>query len=148
MEVISALQGAMDIGKSLFAVLKTIKEVDDRAALLQLQQLSIDLQTKLLDVRDENNSLLEERQNLRRQLQLKDELHFDDDSKVYWRMNKGQKEGPFCSTCYGDEGKVIALYVNDVDSWHCYKCKSHPETSQSREKRRQEYKELNRGRWG
>ena len=139
---ITAVQTAMECGKGVLAGLKAIKETDKKLMLLGFTEKLVEQQKCLVEAKDEINSLLGEIQKLRHQLQVRDELQFDNDAKVYWRIKHDQREGPFCAMCFGDDDKVIPLNPNDVDSWYCPKCKNHFQTQKNLFDRRQEIKNL------
>lgn len=42
----------------------------------------------------------------------------------YWLSKGSEKEGPFCSTCYDKDGKLIHLYEYTAGWWECNVCKS------------------------
>lgn len=136
---ISAVQTAIDCGKMLLVGLKAVRETDKKLNVLELTEKLIEQQNILVDAKDQINGLSLEIQKLRHQLQIKDELQFDNDAKVYWRLRNNHNEGPFCATCFGDEGKVIPLNESGTESWHCTKCKNHFETGKQREERRGKY---------
>lgn len=127
MDIHSALQIAITCAKKMWFALKKLTEL--KKSFNKLQQSLPNLNVESLDLKQENKELL-------RQLQLKNELQLDNDSKVYWRITSEKKEGPFCSTCYGAESKLIPLHYNGEESWYCSKCKANFQTKKKWQEQR------------
>jgi hypothetical protein len=104
------------------SIIDTAKEIYSLAA----KGLTIDLQTKLMELREqalelqaENLSMKSELLELRQRLDRKENLEFD--GAVY----RG-KDGIYCPTCHDKENKLIRLQANKNTSigarWICYSC--------------------------
>ncbi len=67
-------------------------------------------QTKGLEIDKENERLHKENSKLKKELELKKTLFFDE-KEGYWEKDKKgkQKDGPFCPRCYESEGKKARL---------------------------------------
>ncbi len=116
-----------------------------RLVLVEIQEQVVEIKEKLVDAKEGTMALQEENLDLRRQLQLIDELEHDEDGNILWRIVQGQKRGPYCSTCNGNEKKQIPLNGDDPGSWNCPNCKNHFTTKQCRIDRRQLIKSFESG---
>jgi len=141
---LAAIQSAMACAKGISSAIKTIKETDQKIALLDIREQLIEMEERLLDARDQTNELISQNQELRLQLTLKEEMRLQEDGNILWRIEDGVKKGPYCSTCYGSEGKLISLSGNDPGTWHCPKCKNHFHTKQWSEVQKRQYDQLSR----
>lgn len=116
--------------KAISSTLKSVKEIDQKIALHSVHEQLVELQERLLDARDQTSELISQNQELRQQLTIKEEIQHQEDGNILWRIVGGQNKGPYCSTCYGAENKLISLSGNDPGAWHCPKCKNHFHTRQ------------------
>lgn len=106
---LAAIQGAMTCLKAISSGLKTVKEIDQKLALLSVREQLVELQERLLDARDQTSELIGQNQELRQQLTIKEEIQHQEDGNILWRVVNGQNKGPYCSTCYGAESKLISF---------------------------------------
>ena len=138
----------MDLGigisltTNIIAALKKLSEVNKALATIDLQELVVEMRKQFLEAKDCINSLKQENQELRSQLQMKNKLELDEDGNVFWKVHEGQKKGPYCSTCYGDEKKLISLSSSDPGLWRCPKCDNHFSTKRGREEQQQKHENL------
>lgn len=82
------------------------------------------LREAALDLQEENLALREEIKNLREQKSGRVELEFVDG--VYWRLEGGERVGPFCPRCYAEDRHLSELldgsrYVAKT-RWICTVC--------------------------
>ena len=104
---------------------KDIVDLIKKGADVEAQEKFLELREEAINFREENIALRERVKDLEETLQLKGELFYE--RTVYWRiLEDGKKDGPYCSTCYDDGGKVIHLHEWG-DTWHCRVCKEFPE---------------------
>lgn len=100
---------------------KDIVELIKKGATLEAQEIIMERREVFLELQEENLILREEIKTLKENIQLKEELDFD--GKVYWRISKGEKIGPFCQKCFDYEGKLIRLQSDgeyrDCNVCHC-----------------------------
>lgn len=136
--LLGSIQTAISLGKSVADGLKTIKEVDQQMALLEVRQQQVTLMGSLQDAREK---ILE----LQSQLALQQSLIHDSDGNIYWKSDGQTQGGPYCSTCYCGEGKAMTLTSTGDESWWCQKCKSHFTTKAHDAKQRQIEREVFRG---
>ncbi len=114
-----------DIGKQ---VLRAIQESDSVAA----SQLVLELQSKALELKDQNYDLRKRVDELEQRISLVNEMTFD--GKVYWRGEGDDREGPYCQRCLDGEGRAIRLQLRDEtvsgyeSRWYeCHSCQTHIE---------------------
>lgn len=128
--VLASIQSGISITKAMVSGLKAIKETDKALATVELQEQVIDVREQLVNAKDLITTLLQENQELRSQIQIARELEHDENGNVLWRIEEGRRRGPYCSTCYGAENKIISLSGDDDSSWYCPKCKNHYHTKE------------------
>ena len=117
--------------RTVSSAVKTVKETNQKISQLDLREHLAELKEKLLEARDLTSELIRENQDLHEQLKLKEEIQFQEDGNILWRVEGKSKRGPYCSTCYGDENRLISLSGNDdPGTWYCPKCKNHFHTKQ------------------
>jgi hypothetical protein len=78
---------------------------------------NLDLYRKILDLQAEVMALVEENNDLKRKLQIAEDLVFRENS--YWRRSG---EGPFCCRCWDAESKLIRLIVQGGFKPKCPNC--------------------------
>jgi len=111
----------MDI-KTALENIKAIKEIADSMQNIELQSHIVDLKEQILELRDENFDLKE-------QLRQRTEHNMIFENHVYWDLKEdGTKDGPYCPACWDDNGKAVRLgplQVAGPNSAHqCYVCKN------------------------
>jgi len=67
-------------------------------------------------------ALSDEAARLRNQVHYLEELLYISrnllfDGDAYWLISEGQKQGPFCPKCYHDNGSLIRLRIEGLDSF-------------------------------
>lgn len=91
---LAAIQGAMTCLKAVSSVLKTLKEIDQKLALLGVREQLVELQERLLDARDYTSELISQNQELCQHLTIKEEIQHQEDGNILWRVVDGQNKGP------------------------------------------------------
>jgi regulator of replication initiation timing len=99
---------------------KDIVELMKKGATVEAQEKIMELREAVIELQEENLALRQENKDLKVQLKLKGEMHFD--GSVYWRVEKKKSIGPYCQRCLDAEGKLIRLQ-DYGDSWYCLQCK-------------------------
>lgn len=140
---LAAFEAVMTCLKGVNVAVKLAKETDQRLDLLDMRSQLVDLQECVLEARVQTAKLIYENQELHQQLAWKNEVQHQEDGNICWRIENGQKRGPYCSTCYGDAGKLISLSENGDGSWYCPKCKNHFHTKKWNEDQKRLYRQLN-----
>jgi len=106
----------------VLAVLKTAAEVAEKTKNLDLKDSILSLRESIQEIREENAALKEENAELTKKFSLEKELKFD--GGVYWRLPvAGEKEGPFCSTCWDTTDTLIHLHAIEDLSGRQWQCK-------------------------
>ncbi len=104
---------------------KDIIDLIKKGANVEAQEKILELREGAIDLQEDNIALRERLKQLEEELQLKGEMVYK--KTVYWRcMDDDEVDGPYCSTCYDDGGKVIHLH-DWGDTWHCRVCKEFPD---------------------
>lgn len=141
---LTSIQAAISCLKGITSALKSVKEIDQKIIVLNIREQLAELQERLLDARDENNDLMRQNQELRDLLKLRDEIQHQEDGNILWRIVDDKQKGPYCSTCYGADDKLIPLSAGNGEGvWHCPKCKNHFHTRQWNEEQRRQLARLN-----
>ena len=92
------------------AVFKTIKEGANairEAKNLELYERMLAVYGDVMELVEKNRELYEENLLLREKFSTKEKLSFD--SERYWLNKEGQKDGPFCSTCWDIDSKLVRM---------------------------------------
>jgi hypothetical protein len=142
---LAAIKGALTCLQGLSTALKMVKETDQKIAQYELKEQLAELKEKLLEARDVTSELILQNQDLSQRLKRKEEMQLQEDGNILWRMEGEEKKGPYCSTCYGAEDKLISLNGSDPGAWNCPKCKNHFHTKQWAIDRLRSHENLNRG---
>lgn len=92
------------------------------AGKIELYTKLLEIQEKTLEVQEENRVLKERILHLSEELKIKGNLRFGD--KAYYLKIEGSKEdGPFCSSCWDAQKKLIRLHKLIQRFW-CPVCKN------------------------
>lgn len=75
---------------------------------LQLKNVLLDIQNAVYELQEENRELREENHNLKNVDIIKDELEYKDNAYYY------KEKGPYCSTCFDNDGKLVNLILERV----------------------------------
>ena len=104
--------GIVDNFKDLFKVADSINN-------LELYRKLSELQTRAIELEEENRSLKE-------RLATKENLVFEDDK--YWLTQDGRKDGPYCNVCWDIDTKLVRMVNSEfygVKSFVCDYCARH-----------------------
>ena len=96
-----------------------IVELIKKGATVEAQEKIMELREAVIELQEENLALRQEATELRSQLKLKGEVQFD--GAVYWRVEEGNRIGPYCQRCFDVEGKLIRLQ-DYGRTWYCLQC--------------------------
>ncbi len=117
MEYVSGIKAAWDAAK-------IVKEATDSYEDAHLKLRIAELLSALADAKIEAISSAEKITELELKLKTKQAMTFS--NGVYYQLLESkQKEGPFCATCFDDQGKVIRLQNMQGrvgGNWHCLIC--------------------------
>jgi hypothetical protein len=117
-EYVASIKAAWDLAK---AIKTSADAIDDAQIKLQIAELI----SALADAKIEAAENAERISELERQIKSKSEMLFE--GRLYYRfLETGNREGPFCPTCYDKDGKTIRLQPNSEnrhhDDWRCHGC--------------------------
>ncbi|MCX6995442.1 MAG: hypothetical protein NTY13_06575 [Chlamydiae bacterium] len=97
---------------------------------LQNEQKNLNLREELISVREENFRLKEENSKMLNQLEIKENVVWNDDILYY-------KGAEICSRCYDTSSsadrKTVRLLTSDHEIkgvFYCPECKTHPKTAE------------------
>jgi len=113
------------------AVFKTLKEGADairEAKNLELYERMLAVYGDVMELVEKNRELYEANQQLREKFLTKENLSFD--GERYWLNREGQKDGPFCSTCWDIDSKLVRMrtyrhYNTNESDFTCDYCGRH-----------------------
>ena len=100
-----------------------IVELIKKGATFEAQEKILELRESAMDLQEENLSLREELSKLKAIIKKSESLSFE--NGVYWFEKNSKKEGPFCPTCYDNNGKEIRLHSiegSTFGNWGCKVC--------------------------
>jgi len=106
--------------------LKAVSDTLQKIGQVDLYQKITPLIDDIIKIRKQNIELKEENANLKEKLKIKDSLVFKDNC-YYTIDEEGKiKDGPFCSSCWDNEGKLIHHHITNHDTvLVCPVCKNY-----------------------
>jgi len=78
------------------------------------------LYSSLIDIKKQVNELDEENQKLRKLLDIRDEMIYDEEAQSFTLPNKPDVH--YCSVCYAHDGKMIPMVNNKERGYICRIC--------------------------
>ena len=118
----SHLKTSMDIAKLISDSTSSLSESETKLKLAELISSLADLKMELADIKVDLIEKDDEIRNLKKKLQDKSTITFDDN--IYWKEIDGKKEGPFCLTCF-DVNELSVRLHKDGPGWWCKNCRDH-----------------------
>jgi hypothetical protein len=104
--------------------LKDAVKIAQQADNLELLKTLLDSQAGALALQEENAGLRRECEALREQIKIKEKLiPF---GNAYWT----DKDGPFCTGCWDNNGKLIRLLLRLAPTHNCPVCGSQPDVTE------------------
>lgn len=124
-EYVTSIKAAWDLAK---AIKTSADAIDDAQIKLQIAELI----SALADAKIEAAENAERISELERLLKNKSEMLFE--GRLYYRiLDGGNKDGPFCPTCFDKDDKGIRLQPNSedrsYDDWRCHACGTYYDSS-------------------
>ncbi len=92
--------GIIDNFKDVFKVADTLNNLD-------LYKKLTELQTRTMEVEEENRALKDQIAQLTKELATNESLKHD--GERYWREKDGQRDGPFCAVCWDIDKKLVRM---------------------------------------
>lgn len=103
----------MAIVKDIFDNVKTIKEIAEATANLELKSAIVDLKEQILDLREENLQLKEK-------LSKRDNFNMRFEDNAYYNiLADGKSDGPYCSGCWDGKNLAVRLHCDNVGRYAC-----------------------------
>jgi len=110
----------IDTAKEIYELAKKGMTIDLQERLMQIREQALELQEENLSLRTKLNEI-EERLSKKENLVFNGEVYF-------FKEGNNFGDGPFCPTCHDKDGKVVRLHRNrhdDIDATHhCNVCQS------------------------
>ena len=116
---------------SLIDTAKDIYELARTGATIELQEKLMRMREEAIDLQEENVSLRKRVSELEDALRLQTNLSFD--GAIYWKtLSDTERDGPYCQRCYDVERKAIRLQYSSYTRpdgfyqvvWTCTACRS------------------------
>ena len=92
------------------SIINNAKEIADlvqKLGNIDLYRKIVELEGEIIELNRENHSLSEQVGELQRQLSVKGQLQYQ--GKVYWLVDGGNRDGPYCQRCYDVDCKLVRL---------------------------------------
>jgi len=114
---------------SLIDTAKDIYELAKKGATLELQERLVRIREEALSLQEENLGLRQKVAELEEKLSVKESLYFD--GSLYWLIDdEEEKNGPYCQRCYDVDRRMVRLqdasYIDVGGSrtkvWTCRGC--------------------------
>ena len=100
------------IGKKIIEIAEAIKNKELNAAVIQLQEVMMEFQSKSMEQKKEIERLEGEVKALKEQLRIKANLVYE--GGAYWNKEESADgKGPFCPTCWTVDEKIVHLPARD-----------------------------------
>lgn len=109
--------------KTILKVLKRAATFCKESGKIEVYQKIIEPKEKILEMKNKLSKLEEENRKLKEALKIKDFLEFE--NNVYWVIKeKGQKDGPFCASCYKGDQNLVRLTPTGYNFYKCPQCRN------------------------
>lgn len=117
-------EGDIIIGMGIYDGLKDAASILKEAGKIEQYRQILEVQEKLLEMQGKISELEVENKSLREQFETKGKLVPKDN--MYYLNDASGQDGPFCTSCWDSDHKLIRLHVNrDFQSVKCPKCETH-----------------------
>lgn len=103
-----------------YEMFKDVIKVAKDAGNLDLYEKLLNLTEKAMELQDENIRLKKEIEQLKENDEIRKKLIFE--NNMYYLIDSDKKEGPYCSTCWDYEEKLIRIHKNAYDMLICPVC--------------------------
>ena len=93
--------------KDIFDNVKTIRDIAESTANLELKSVIVDLKEQILELREENLQM-------REKASVKDSYNMQFENNMYYNLLQGaNKEGPYCSACWDTKKLAVRMHCRD-----------------------------------
>lgn len=108
----------MSIVENLKEIVSLVQKIDNIELLKNILSLQVEIQRQF----EENVGLRQQVVELKEELRVKDSLRFDN-GEYYLRKEGSSEDGPFCSTCWDVDRKLVRMVRGGMtDSFYCQYC--------------------------
>jgi hypothetical protein len=107
--------GIIDNAKDIAELIKKYNNVE-------LNRKIIDLRDEIFELREDNLKLKEKIKALDEEKKINKKMVFE--PPFYWLKDGEKKDGPYCQKCYDDNKKLIRLHDLKNGYWKCLVCKN------------------------
>jgi len=107
----------------LYEAIKDGVEVARKADNIEVMKQLLDAQKEALDLLDQNRALRERIRTLEEKAQIQGSLIFRDNK--YWVGRLNQTDGPYCTTCWDVDGRLVRMLTGDFEIRYCNFCTYH-----------------------
>ena len=116
----------MSAFKEIYDILKDLKNEAKRLQSQEMISLSMDVQEKLFDLRDEMEGVKAENKLLKEEIEkMKKPIISEDDIKYtkngFFTLKSENNEIPYCSACWKTSKKIVPL-SKGTKAWYHYSC--------------------------
>ena len=101
---------------------KDIAELIKKYNNVELNRKIIDLRDEIFELKEDNLKLKEKIKALDEEKKINEKMVFE--SPFYWLKDGENKDGPYCQKCYDDKKQLIRLQDNKNGYWECLNCKN------------------------
>lgn len=118
--ILTSIKTAVDLAKILKDSSSSLAEAEQKLKLADLISALAEVKMELAEIQ----TLLTEKDARIRELSeaLKISGNLEYEAPFYWRVEDGQKDGPFCQKCYDADSKLIRLQKWGANAWKCVAC--------------------------
>lgn len=102
----------------IFEEFKAFSEMVLKLGSADINAKLIEIQSKIIGIQQENIELSKELNDLKALNEIRENLIFD--NNMYWIRKSDKNDGPYCTKCFDENGKLIRLHSQGSD----YKCPS------------------------
>jgi hypothetical protein len=101
--------------------------IKDAVSMIQKTD-NIELYRTILDIQKECLDLLEENRNFKERIRILEEEKTKNQALIvkghcyYIEMNDGNLDGPFCTTCWDRDRKLIRMHISNGDGFDMASC--------------------------
>ncbi len=103
--------------KDIFDNVKTIKDIADTTANLELKSAIVDLKEQILELREENLRMKEK-------LSVKDSYNMHFKNNMYYNiLPDGTNDGPYCTACWDAKKQAVRMHCREDGYCNCPCCR-------------------------
>ena len=112
---------ALDIAKFIKNGQDSLDKSEQKLKLAELIEALAEIKMETAEIKSSMIEKDEEILQLKKQLQLKNDLVYD--TAYYWLKTDNDNDGPFCQKCYDVDKQLIRLQkIGKNDLWNCHNC--------------------------